>query len=70
MQNLKVDSLMTEIDELATKQGEEEARKLKKEEETNAVNVYDLTQNERKLFLGRVLMFEYVKILVRHSLNI
>lgn len=37
---------MTEIEYLATKQGEEEARK--KDEETKAViNVEDLSQNER-----------------------
>lgn len=45
---------MTEIEYLATKQGEEEARK--KEEETKAIiNVEDLSQNERnyaQYFLG------------------
>jgi len=39
---------MTEIEHLATKQGEEEARRLKKGEETKAINVDDLSQNERK----------------------
>lgn len=39
---------MTEIENLATKQGEEEARRLKKEEELNAINIDDLSQNERK----------------------
>lgn len=46
--NLKVDSLMIEIEDLATKQGEEEARKLKKKEEIKAINVDNLSQNERK----------------------
>lgn len=39
---------MAEIEDLATKQGEEEARRLKKEEETKVINVDDLSQNERK----------------------
>ncbi|XP_027846641.2 centrosomal protein of 290 kDa [Aphis gossypii] len=43
----QVDSLMTEIEELATKQGEEEARRLKKEEETRTINVDDLSQNDQ-----------------------
>ncbi|KAL4149414.1 hypothetical protein QTP88_003367 [Uroleucon formosanum] len=43
----QVDSLMTEIEDLATKQGEEEARKLKKEEETRTINVDDLSQNDQ-----------------------
>jgi hypothetical protein len=47
--HLKVDSLMTEIEDLATKQGEEEARRLQKKEEIKALNVDDLTQNERNL---------------------
>lgn len=46
--HFKVDSLMTEIEDLATKQGEEEARRLQKKEEIKAINVDDLTQNERK----------------------
>lgn len=47
--NFKVDSLMTEIEELATKQGEEEAKKLKNDEEINFLKVDDLTKNERKI---------------------
>ncbi|CAI6368037.1 unnamed protein product [Macrosiphum euphorbiae] len=43
----QVDSLMTEIEDLATKQGEEEARRLKKEEETRTINVDDLSQNDQ-----------------------
>jgi hypothetical protein len=39
---------MTEIEDLATKQGEEEARRLKKEEESRIINVDDLSQNDRK----------------------
>lgn len=39
---------MTEIEELATKQGEEEARRLKREDQTKVINVDDLSQNERK----------------------
>jgi len=39
---------MTEIENLATKQGEEEARRLKKEEESKPINIDDLSQNERK----------------------
>lgn len=39
---------MVEIEDLATKQGEEEARRLKFEEETKVINVDDLSQNERK----------------------
>lgn len=38
---------MTELEDLATKQGEEEARQFKKEEEIGAINVEDLSQNER-----------------------
>lgn len=38
---------MVEIDELATKQGEEEAIRLKNEE-TKIINVDDLTQNQRE----------------------
>lgn len=38
---------MTEIEDLATKQGEEEARQFIKEEEIGAKNVDDLSQNER-----------------------
>ncbi|XP_060838928.1 centrosomal protein of 290 kDa-like isoform X2 [Rhopalosiphum padi] len=43
----QVDSLMTEIEDLATKQGEEEARRLKKEEESRIINVDDLSQNDQ-----------------------
>lgn len=38
---------MTEIEDLATKQGEEEAKKLRKMEETKVINEVDLSQNER-----------------------
>lgn len=38
---------MTEIEDLATKQGEEEAKRLQKVEETKAINVDDLSQTER-----------------------
>lgn len=38
---------MAEIEELATKQGEEEARRLKRQEETKIINVDELSQNER-----------------------
>lgn len=39
---------MAEIEELATKQGEEEAIRLKKEEETKIIDVDDLSQNQRE----------------------
>lgn len=40
---------MTEIEDLATKQGKEEAIRLKKEkEETQIINVDDLSQNQRE----------------------
>lgn len=38
---------MAEIEELATKQGEEEARRLKRDEKANVLNVDELSQNER-----------------------
>lgn len=39
---------MAEIEDLATKQGEEEARRLQQKEEIKVINVDDLSQNERK----------------------
>lgn len=42
---------MTEIEDLATKQGKEEARRLQNKEEIKTINVEDLTQNERKQFI-------------------
>jgi len=39
---------MTEIEDLATKQGEEEARRMTKKEETRTINADDLSQNDRK----------------------
>lgn len=38
---------MTEIEDLATKQGEEEAKRLQKFEETKPINIDDLSQTER-----------------------
>lgn len=40
---------MTEIEELATKQGEEEAKRLTRDEDIKPINVADdLSQNDRK----------------------
>jgi len=39
---------MAEIEELATKQGEEEARRLRDEEKPKVINVDDLSENGRQ----------------------
>lgn len=51
---------MAEIEELATKQGEEEARRLKQDGERKVVIVDNLSQNERKYNLKKNYIFRII----------
>lgn len=51
---------MAEIEELATKQGEEEARRSKQGQERKVVNVDDLSQNERKYNFKKIYIFRII----------
>lgn len=61
---------MVEIEELATKQGEEEARRLKQSEEKKVVNVDDLSQNERKYNLKKIIHSELYTTPMGCNMNI